>query len=322
MIDRRVKRNQHFVPQSYLRRFTIKGEQSLLWSFDKKVKGYLRNPSSVNRVCCEDYYYYQIDEQGGVNHILLEDAISDIERIGNDGINDLINMSSMPYAYLPIEKISNISFYIALMQTRGPAFRDAVNNLYGDMAVRALEATFENKVLPEAPTALKELIDEMGLLNVVKPSILTTVSLMHMIESAKQISHSILKKQWTLLIACNGSEFITSDNPVIFYSEKHERDVGPAHHNAITLFPLSPKLCLRIEGRSGPEIEIKITKCKQVEQIGINKLIYNGAMSNVFLSSKQDWLEVYSKEDNSAGLKIMFDGIKNNFDIIKNPFKR
>ncbi|EFE93613.1 hypothetical protein HMPREF0758_4497 [Serratia odorifera DSM 4582] len=45
-------------------------------------------------------------------------------------------------------------------------------------------------------------------------------------------------------------------------------------------------------------------------------------MSNVFLSSKQDWLEVYSKEDNSAGLKIMFDGIKNNFDIIKNPFKR
>ncbi|HGM5002519.1 TPA: DUF4238 domain-containing protein [Serratia marcescens] len=324
MIDRNIKRNQHFVPQSYLRRFTIKDERSLLWNFDKKVKDYLRSPSSVNRICCEDYYYYQIDEQGGVNHIALEDAISEIEKIGNDCISEVINMSAMPYAYLSIEKRANIAFYIALMQTRGPAFRDAINNIYGDMAVRALEATFEDKILPEAPAVLRELIEEKGLLQVVKPSILTTVSLMHMIESARQISNSFLEKQWTLLISHKGHEFITSDNPVTFYSKSQRCGVGPGHPNATIIFPISPNLCMCIEkgdeSQEDAKLNIQIKKCKEIDQIRINNLIFDGALSNVFVSSKKDWLEIYSRGNESAGQKITTIGGNPGFDIIINPF--
>lgn len=322
MIDRRIKRNQHYVPQSYLRRFTIEGEQSLLWNFDKEVGGFLRQPSSVNRICCEDYYYYQIDEQGEVNHIALEDAISDIERIGNNIIDDIINMSAMPNVYLSIEKKSNLAFYIALMQTRGPAFRNGINELYGDVAVRALKATVNSKFLVDTQSPLKQLIEEKGLLEVIRPSILTTVSLAHMLEGARQIAQSFLLKQWTVLTACHGSEFITSDNPVTFFSKTAKYGVGPGHRAAITVFPLSPKLCLYIESAVNPDLELNIRNCSELEQSEFNKLIYNGAMKNVLSTSKNEWLDSYSKVSKSTGQKITMSKPINGFDVVRNPFKK
>lgn len=322
MLDRRIKRNQHYVPQSYLRRFTIEGEQSLLWNFDKEIGGFLRQPSSVNKICCEDYYYYQIDEQGEVNHIALEDAISDIERMGNNIIDEIINMSAMPYVYLSIEKKSNLAFYIALMQTRGPAFRNTINELYGDVAVRALKATVNSKFLDESPSPLKQLIEERGLLEVIRPSILTTVSLAHMIEGARLISQSFLQKQWTLLIACSGGEFITSDNPVTFYSKTAKQGVGPGHAAAITVFPLSPKLCIYIESVRSPALEINIRNCTSFEQIEVNNLIYNGAIKNVLSTSKHEWLDSYSTFSKSTGQKITMNVRTSGFDVVKNPFKK
>lgn len=322
MIDRRIKRNQHYVPQSYLRRFTLEGEQSLIWEFDKKIDGFLRNPSSVNRICCEDYYYYQIDESGMVDHIRLEDAISDVERIGNNIISDVINMSAMPYVHLDIEKKAHLSYYIAFMQTRGPAFRNAINDLYGNVALRALDASFRSGTIPEPPGILKKMIEEKGLHKVLRPAILTTVSLWPMIESARIISHSLLSKQWTVLIACNEHQFITSDNPVTFYSKTKGREVGPGGADAITIFPLSPKLCILIEPKNNPDLKLEINKCNELEHRLINNLIYNSSMCGVFMSSKQEWLKAYSKKHKSLGQIVSTWGVSDGFDIVRNPFKK
>lgn len=322
MNNRQIKRNQHYVPQSYLRRFAIKGEQSLLWSFDKESKRYLRHPSSVKKICCEDYYYYQLDEAGEVNHVDLEDSISEVEKIGNDIINKVINMSAMPYVYLSIEEKSYLAYYIAFMQTRGPSFRNIVNDLYGDIAVRTLKSSFDAKIFPEPPEVLQRMIDEKGLLQAVKLSIHPSVSLEYMIKSAGQLANVFLNKQWTLHFSNGNCEFVSSDNPVSFFSKVAASGIGPGHPSAITIFPISPSLCLTIEPAKQADLEINIVRGDDFVQLKLNQLIFDGANDLVFASSKQDWIESYCKENKSSKMTLISGVIKKEFEIIKNPFKK
>ncbi|MCS3426026.1 hypothetical protein M2403_004659 [Rahnella sp. BIGb0603] len=322
MNNRQKKRNQHYVPQSYLRRFTIKGEQSLLWSFDKESKKYLRHPSSVKKVCCEDYYYYQLDDAGEVNHIDLEDSISEVEKIGNDIINKILNMRAMPYVYLSIEDKSYLAYYIAFMQTRGPAFRNIVNDVWGDIAVRTLKSSFDAKIFPEPPEVLQRMIDEKGLLEAVRLSIHSSVSLEYMIEFARQLAQVFLNKQWTLHISSNDFEFVSSDNPVSFFSKSNASGIGPGHPSAITIFPISPRVCLSIEPAQRPDLEINIERCEAFVQLKINQLIFDGANELIFSSSKQDWVESYCKENQGSKALSINSGLKKEFEIIKNPFKK
>lgn len=322
MNNRQKKRNQHYVPQSYLRRFAIKGEQSLLWSFDKESKGYLRHPSSVKKVCCEDYYYYQLDDAGEVNHVDLEDSISEVEKIGNDIINKILNMIAMPYVYLSVEDKSYLSYYIAFMQTRGPSFRNIVNDLYGDIAVRTLKSSFDAKIFPEPPEPLQRMIDEKGLLEAVRISIHPSVSLEYMINSANQLAKVFLSKQWTLYISNNNCEFVSSDNPVSFFSKVAASGIGPGHPTAITIFPISPNVCLSIEPVQRPDLEINIAKCEDFVQLKINQLIFDGANQLIFSSSKQNWIESYCKGNKNSKMMLINSVLKKEFEIIKNPFKK
>ncbi|MEX1668608.1 DUF4238 domain-containing protein [Zhongshania guokunii] len=45
-----AKDNQHYVPQGYLRGFTIEGERSLIWEYDKNTGKISRQPKSVRGV--------------------------------------------------------------------------------------------------------------------------------------------------------------------------------------------------------------------------------------------------------------------------------
>ena len=83
------KRNQHFVPQSYLRKFAIHGQESLVWKFDKTTGRASTDPVSVRKICSKDFYYYQRTDIGKIDHTKLEDAISQIEEIGIKIINSI-----------------------------------------------------------------------------------------------------------------------------------------------------------------------------------------------------------------------------------------
>ncbi|EPT0832587.1 TPA: DUF4238 domain-containing protein [Yersinia enterocolitica] len=323
MSNKQAKKNQHYVPQSYLRRFTIDGEKSLIWSFDKKANKFLKNTSSINKICCEDYYYYQLDEEGNVNHTKLEDVISEIEKIGNDILNEIIGMSSMPFVSIHPEKREHLSLYIALMLTRGPSFRDAIHEVYGLSAKLMLKQLYNQGALSDMPAAIQVLIKEKGLEAVIQPSIHKFISLEPMIGSAQQISLSFLKKGWVLLKAQDGSEFITSDTPVIFYSVVSDCDlIGPGHVNAEAIFPISKKLCLVITPTFKGELEIAIEACTTGRVAELNKLILGAANDFAFCSKQHDWLLTLDGKSIAQGQKIVSGIERKGFNVIGNPFKK
>lgn len=323
MNRKQVKRNQHYVPQSYLKRFTIEGEKSLLWDYNKNRKDFMRTPSSINRICCEDYYYYQIDEGGEVDHIKLEDEISNIERIGNNLLDKIVNMHAMPYVYLSPEEKGHLAFYISFMMTRGPAFRDAFNHLHGDIAVKSLAVSYGKGMFDDAPEVIKKLVEEKGLFNIVQPHVHSFVSLPFMIDGANKIANSLLYKEWFLLLSTSDSEFITSDNPVSFFSKTAIVDsVGPGHKDSIIIFPISPKLCIIIEKSKNTNLEINVLDGSPIHQEQINKLIFRGARNNIFSSQRNEWINQLGYNMDYSSQRIASNVKIDNFQMIKNPYRK
>lgn len=316
----KVKKNQHYVPQSYLRRFTLEGEKSLIWSFDKEKLEFNKNTFSVNKICAEDYYYYQQDENGGFDHIKLEDSLSEIEKIGNDILNKIVNVYTMPFAYITEQERGELSFYISLMLTRGPAFRDCINELHGEIVSRTFQSMYKAGNFPEMPDVLNEMVKEKGLENVIKAHVFSSVSLHGMVEAARQISMTILEKNWTLMVAPNSLGFITSDTPVSFVSATGKvKELGPGHTDAKIIFPISKKIALIINGRRSNS-DLKFMACDTSKAKDINQFIANSANKSVFCSEKYEWLPELITE--RTGQKLDLYSSKPGFEIVKNPYRK
>lgn len=320
MNKRKVKKNQHYVPQSYLRRFTIEGEKSLLWEFDKKSSRFKKNTSSVNKVCSEDYYYYQQDANGGFDHITIEDSLSEVEKIGNDILIKIINSRAMPYTYLTEEERGHISFYIALMLTRGPSFRDCINEMHGELVWSRFNQLNTSGNLPKMPTVLEEAVRERGLKNVIKAEIFSSVSLEYMVEAARRIALSLIEKQWTVIVISNDDEFLTSDNPVIFTSYiKGSDHIGPAHPNSHLTFPISKKIAMIMSGaRQSDNIENRA--CVSSEVRTVNRLVLNAANKSIFCSKKYSWIE--NQPFSKTGQRMQSSSVGGGYEIIHNPYVR
>jgi hypothetical protein len=54
----------HYIPQGYLRGFTIPQEKSLVWEYDKESGQISLTPKSIRDMCSEQLYYTQYDESG------------------------------------------------------------------------------------------------------------------------------------------------------------------------------------------------------------------------------------------------------------------
>lgn len=316
----KVKKNQHYVPQSYLRRFTIDGEKSLIWTFDKNKFEFDKLRSSVNKICSEDYYYYQQDNKGGFDHIKLEDSISEVEKIGNDVIIKIVNSSSMPFATISEKERAEFGFYISLMLTRDPAFRDCINALYGSMAASTLRSMYENGDFPEVPNILDEMIESKGIENVINTEVFSSVSLQGMIEAARQISLINIEKEWVFKVAPSGHEFITSDTPISFSSASGlVRELGPGHPDAKIMFPISKKITLVIAGCRGNK-DMSFNACRASEVEVINQQVADTANNYIFCSDRYDWVPRIIT--NKTGQKLVVNTNNSGFSIVNNPYKK
>ncbi|WP_337920471.1 DUF4238 domain-containing protein [Vibrio cholerae] len=319
MNNRKIKKNQHYVPKAHLKRFTIEGQKSLIWAFDKNKGEYGNQTASINKVCAEDYYYYQIDLQGQVDHIQLEDVISEVEMVGNNIIDNVLNSRFLPYVPIHAAQKGELAFYIALLMFRGPSFRDGIAQFYGHMLKLALNKVWDNS---KVSTALKKLVEKEGLSNVVDLQVNSTVSLEPMVTAAQTAGLEFLKKEWVLINAPTGSMFVTGDVPVVFYPCKQNLgDIGPAHPLAEILFPMSKNTALILRPTSNPREHIVIGQCSSDLLHQINTKVSLAAIDNIFSAEKLDWLaELPHVQGNSQ--RLVSSASSNGVSIVKNPWKR
>jgi len=230
------KKNQHFVPRSFLRGFAADSENSLIWGYDKE---YVRctGKRSISQICSLEYYYEQ-PMTDGTKTQMLEDAFQAIETPSIEIIRNLSRSHK-----LCSEDKGRLSFYIGLLLTRGPSFRDGIHELHKHAHEIMLQTEYESGRLPEPPPILKKLIVNNDITSVIKTEILPHVSLQYMAELASHISQSLCRKKWDIYYINNTDCFVTSDTPVMFeaFERTENRAIGPAHPKSLVLCPITKK---------------------------------------------------------------------------------
>ncbi len=294
------KKNQHFVPRSFLKGFAIDSEDSLIWGYDKKYSK-CTGKRSINQICSFDYYYEQLRPDGSKTQ-MLEDGFQTIE---TPAIEIIRNLSES--LKLSSDDGGCLAFYIGLLLTRGPSFRDGIHELHKHAAEIILQKEYESGRLSEPPAILKKHIVNNDITSVIKAKILPHVSLSYLLNSANAIGDSLCKKKWDIYFIENNDFFVTSDTPVIFGSidPKANMAVGPANPESLVLCPLTKKILVAVRpycmsGRNN--FGFMPVKDGMVEKL--NEFMCFNAQRFVYAASQSQELLNYIRKSREYGKKF------------------
>jgi hypothetical protein len=324
-----IKRNQHFVPQSYLRKFAIHGQKSLVWEFDKTTGRASIDPVSVRKICSQDFYYYQRTDTGKIDHTRLEDAISEIEDVGIKIINSIRKPRHGMKLSLCEEKKGELSFYIAFLFARGPAIRNGIHELCAAYIQKKLASQYESAALLDASPVLHDLVQKHGLLKIIRPEIFTNVSLPHIVEMAAMLGQSMLAKRWTFYIPENDKYFITSDNPVscLLQPGLLSEPIGPAHPFSEVTIPLRKDLALVVSSTTNvptakAENECVLLTATDTKVGAINRRTAAAALRFIYASYNSSKLLSLFQSVIGASQRFTVDKVKEGtWRPVENPYK-
>lgn len=241
-----AKDNQHYVPQGYLRGFTIEGERSLIWEYDKNTGKISRQPKSVREICSEHQYYAQKRVDGTIDHESMENAFHEIEDKAPRIIKKILFPGTGKKVLLTDEERVILSFFAAIQLFRVPNFREGIEEMHR----KAVEITLGHIVgIDKEEETLPKEIEELYERGGIKINIEQFVSLEPMVNMANKGSATLLAKEWHFAVPAKGMTFVTSDNPIYFQApEEYRAEVGhylgPMHPLAEVTFPLRKDLLL------------------------------------------------------------------------------
>jgi hypothetical protein len=241
-----AKDNHHYVPQGYLRGFTIEGEKSLIWEYDKNTGEISRQPKSIREICSEHHYYAQKHEDGTVDHESMEDAFHEIEDKAPRVIKKIKFPGTGKKVLLTDEERVILSFFAAIQLFRVPNFREGIEEVHRRVVEIGLDYIVErDKEEGKLPKVIEELYEQ----GEIKIDIEQFVSLEPMINMASEGASRLFEKVWHFAAPASGMTFVTSDNPVYFQAPEEYREqvgpyLGPMHPLSEVTVPLRKDLLL------------------------------------------------------------------------------
>jgi len=215
------KRRHHYIPVFYLNYFTDQQTPSVqtpyVWILDRKNET-IDNKAPRNFAFIKGYNDI-IDFQGNVSSIVENQFNLEIE-----GRASIVFRKLMSMRYLSKSDRFTLAKFVATMIFRVPKFREA----------------------------FKEIIEEKYYLEFADggrnfEGVSSEFMMDSVIRTSSIIGELLMRMDWSLLIAPDGTNFITSDNPVVVINPEDPKWLfcGFASDPKIRVtFPLSPKICL------------------------------------------------------------------------------
>jgi len=241
-----MTRNQHFVPQFYLRRFAnARKDQFFTNVFDKVSRK--RFGANVRDIASETYFYDLATEmQNGHETQVVETGLSKMETayellLGN-------TLDSLDQGFFDKSNRPMLATFVTLSLMRTKAMRNSIVESYEKMgtamAKRLASMSFKGK---------KRNIDSLRM--VVAPETISNLHVAHMfdMEFIDKISDIICGHIWVIVKNQGIQGFFTSDNPVVLVPNVegvHHPNTGIASPGIEIHFPLSPSFQLLILERN------------------------------------------------------------------------
>lgn len=254
-------KNQHYVPKLYLRKFSEHRESVNLFNLKSSRSIY---GAPMKGQCSKDYFYGKDAK--------IEKALIEIEGKFAELLKFISEHKLIPRPHSPNH--FGLLMQIALQYGRTAYQAESLNELANQVARHFLEVEFG-----PLPEGLR--VDFKN-------------AAAHSVAVSMQSYGRLIDMNMLLLVAPLGTEFVTSDTPVVFYNQFLEQDklgepTGLSTKGLQVFFPISASLLIMLyDGgvygtkRSSVEMPLIISEA-DVEEI--NRLQFVSALQNVYFKS-------------------------------------
>lgn len=259
-------KNHHYVPQTYLRGFSFNKNKSKkkqqVYAFDRVTS---KAEEHFIKDICHAEYLYQTENAKGDKELIVEDSFSR----GPENRFPYLVKKVEERKWLSNPDIADLAYCISSQLLRLPTTLQVIEQIgldaLGEAAqnewAKLLDDEYRNKVMTEfklehpdfdhelTRETVQNIIDGKKLeyeFEIPKNNILITS-----LEMVDGFADSLLKMGWNFQYAPDGEKFITSDIPV--YAMARVDGVwrripygGHGLEKAITVFPLTDKICISI----------------------------------------------------------------------------
>lgn len=277
------KRRQHYVPRFYLRNFSQNNKSVGLYLFktNKMIKH-----GSINDNLWENYYYGE--------DAVVENKLAELEGRWNNIISSIIETEKLPNDK---KELMWLRYFILISSARTLKCGNQMNDYYTTLMHKVLEV--DNPELLEGVMNT----DENRL------SIKIKYPTLPFLNAAQQILPLVLDLKIDLLINRSPIDFITSDNPTLFYNQlfqekKLSRGFGWAEYGIQFLIPICPKIAICMYDSDVYNLKERILS--SIDTINI--------LNRLFLNNSEDLIVFMSGGDaqsNEEKVKYIKNLVKN-----------
>jgi hypothetical protein len=259
MTEEKFTKKQHYIPQFYLKNFSLDGEHIYVYDKEVGVKGSIRYQTTIDIAHQNHFYTHRVKEGGRAN---LEDLFSMIEGNAATAIRNV-------YANRKVtdREIGDIATFVAFQYTRTPAYKASTENhvqVIGEAVSRKmLEATpkeWMKKFLAEKGKNLTDAeiedIKDFGTnkkRSRIEFDVPTEYWIKTVLDTSMIFANLFATMDWNFIIADKQYAFITTDNPFLLLPPKYVspyRGVGLATSGSIKIIPLLSNMVLEIGDES------------------------------------------------------------------------
>ena len=280
-----TKKKHHYLPRFYLEGFADQ-ESDRLWVYEKGIPE--MRPSSPAKEGCQKFYHAFLTDDGNKDTNTIENYLQQIEATTGCLLVSIHNRDRFTD-----DNKRELALFISFMLTRVPLFRNEIekmaaihiNHVGLDSAITNFEAaisTFRETLGIEPSFSQEDLLD----LASSRGSIL---SLTHMFLIAFNFIPNLLDLKWRFLFSNCDIGYVTSDNPIYFYSQNSQ---GIGHDDLLNddieiTVPLSKKVALLAKRR---DIQPGYGDARNQSIKSINKRTIISAKDRVYSDVSSDTL--------------------------------
>lgn len=249
------KRRQHYVPKFYLRNFSENGKAVGLYLFKvKKIIEY----GSINDNLWEEYFYGE--------DAVVENRLTEYEGKWKKIIFSIIETERLPETRT---NLILLRYFILISSARTLKRGEQMNNDCMNLTKKVLEVEDSEQF---------EKIMSMG---TGRLSAKVKYPTLPFLEVAQELLPSVIDLKIELLINRSSIDYVTSDNPVVFYNQLFQeknlsRGFGWGEYGIQFIIPISPKIAICMYDSA--VYDIKETELKSNSTINkLNELFLNNS---------------------------------------------
>jgi hypothetical protein len=260
----------HPIPRFYLEQFANasrrRGRRGKVWTYEKGKPTHARSTDSQG---CENGYFAYV-KQDGTRDESFETRLAELEDRYNDA---LVCAKSQFYDLTSLAHKNQLGFYIGMLFARSTARRKFSESNWAKLQMPFAQLESDENYLRDTAAHYGEVLGEAvtieNIVNAIRRVAATFTDkkltgnsfIKDLLFHAEMLKGEVVPRPWQVLKAPAGTEFITSDNPVITFIKLKEDLWHPGHGfrkpGVVVAFPLAPSACLTIgiEGREYEDVD-------------------------------------------------------------------